>query len=338
MAVLGSGIDARNAQFAPGQVLPGRDLLGGSGPADDDCDGSGTFVAGLVAARPDPGTTVVGLAPGARLLPLRILQSSQAGVEPPAPDLMAAGIEQAVAAGADIIVSYEAAAGASAKLQRAVAAATRAGSVVVAGGRSTATTSDAASQLYPCDFADVLAVAGVDDKENPVAGSCSGPRVDLAAPGAGLVSTSSGSAGRLGHVNVGAGAPGYAAGYVAGALALQLSYEPGLTPRTAAQRLTRTADLPPSGRRNDRVGWGVVNPYAAMSDLPPVGANAASTRAPESLGVPAPPSTSRDLTPIAITSALLVAAVGSLLITVAVRAGRVRDWRPGRKAVPGRVR
>lgn len=148
VAVLGSGIDSRNGQFAAGQVLPGRDLLG-AGPADDDCDGSGTFVAGLVAARPDPSTTVVGMAPDAVLLPVRIMQTTANASDPPSAALVAQGIDYAVAAQADIVVVYEAAAGASDRLERAVAAAHLAGVIVVAGGRSARSTQDDGAMLYP---------------------------------------------------------------------------------------------------------------------------------------------------------------------------------------------
>src|SRR6476469_4092469 len=57
VAVLGTGVDAGNTQFARGQVVAGSD--------GDDCDGRGTFAAGIVAARPNPSTTFTGMAPGA---------------------------------------------------------------------------------------------------------------------------------------------------------------------------------------------------------------------------------------------------------------------------------
>ncbi|HYQ66643.1 MAG TPA: peptidase S8, partial [Actinophytocola sp.] len=52
VAVLGTGVDAGNTQFARGQVVAGSD--------GDDCDGRGTFAAGIVAARPNPSTTFTG--------------------------------------------------------------------------------------------------------------------------------------------------------------------------------------------------------------------------------------------------------------------------------------
>ena len=74
VAVLASGIDVNNAQFAPGQVTAGHDALGGGDPHAD-CDGRGTFAAGLVGAQPQSSTTFAGLAPGVRLDPIRVAQT-----------------------------------------------------------------------------------------------------------------------------------------------------------------------------------------------------------------------------------------------------------------------
>jgi hypothetical protein len=336
VAVVGSGIDAGHAQFAPGQVLPGRSLLPGEGAAADDCDGSGTFVAGLVAARTHPATSVVGLAPDARLLPVRVTQSVDGASRPANADLVAAGIEYARDEGAQVIVVYGPAAGPSERLAAAVRSAHDAGAVVVAGGGTAATTTDAAGDLYPCAVPEAVAVAGVDGDDAVVPGSCAGPTVDLAAPGAGLVSVSAGSVDGMGHVTVDDDAPGYAAGYVAGALALMLSYEPGLSGAEAARRLERTADRPPNGDRDDLRGWGVVNPYAALSE--PVHDDAAAS--PTAGGTafrryeaaPSPDHTGPVMAGVSLAGAAVLVLIGA----VTMRAGRRRGWRPGRRrAGPG---
>ncbi|MGF1654974.1 MAG: S8 family serine peptidase [Actinomycetales bacterium] len=333
VAVIGSGIDSGHAQFAPGQVLPGASLLPGGGSADDDCDGSGTFVAGLVAARPHPATSVVGLAPDAQLLPVRVNESIDGSSAPTDADLLAAGIEYARDEGARVIVVSGPAVGPSERLSAAVRSAHDAGAVVVAGGGVESATADPAGDRYPCAIAEAVAVAAVDGDDAVVAGSCSGPTVDLAAPGAGLVSTSAGSVDSMGHVSVDDGAPGYATGYVAGALALMLSYEPGLSGAAAARRLEQTADRPPGGTRDDTWGWGVVNPYAALS---------APLQAEESAGA-APGGTvfrrheasqPADHT-VALSAGMALAGAAILVLVTAVttRAGRRRGWRPGRRTV-----
>ena len=94
VAVLGTGVDPGNGQFAAGQVLPEIDLLGGA-PSAPDCDGQGTFAAGIVAAQPSAATSFAGLAPGARILPVRYTATAdpQGGADP---NLVATAIDRAV--------------------------------------------------------------------------------------------------------------------------------------------------------------------------------------------------------------------------------------------------
>ncbi len=335
VAVLGSGVDARNGQFAVGQVLPGRSFLPEErgGRADDDCDGSGTFVAGLVAARPHPATSVAGLAPDARLLPVRVAQSADGSSSSAEADVVAAALDYAVSEGADVVALYSPTTGSLTRLSAAVLRATEAGVVVVAAGAA----DEAASPAEPsaCTLPEVVTVAAVDGDGAVVDGSCTGATVDLAAPGAGLVSLSAGAQGpgRLGHVSVGDGAPGYAAGYVAGALALVRSYEPGLDGAAAARRLGLTADRPTSGRRDERTGWGVVNPYAALSR--PVGAAPSIEPVARAPVVPATSRpAARETLPVLVALVVLTTAVLALTLEITVRAGRRRGWRPGRRPPP----
>ncbi|MGB7361727.1 MAG: S8 family serine peptidase, partial [Rhodococcus sp. (in: high G+C Gram-positive bacteria)] len=57
------------------QLVPGGDLVS-EGDGTDDCDGHGTVVAGLIAAKPEPGSGFAGGAPDAAILSIR--QSSTA--------------------------------------------------------------------------------------------------------------------------------------------------------------------------------------------------------------------------------------------------------------------
>jgi subtilisin family serine protease len=69
--VIDSGVDRRHPQLS-GRVLAGTDYLD---PGDDgtrDCAGHGTGVASVIAAAPRAGVAFRGLAPGARILPVRV--------------------------------------------------------------------------------------------------------------------------------------------------------------------------------------------------------------------------------------------------------------------------
>jgi hypothetical protein len=123
---------------------------------------------------------------------------------------------------------------------------------------------------------------------------------------------------------------------VAGTAALIRAYRPELTPDQVATRLEATADHPIDGH-DDRVGYGVVNPYRAVTQVlgEPNGAATAAG------ALPAAASRTGAADPVR--TAALWAAVGLLAVVVAllvlavvVPAGRRRGWRPGlRDRLPG---
>jgi hypothetical protein len=71
VGVVDTGVSAVTPALA-GAVLPGTNLA--DGPGDDDCFGRGTFIASLIAARPNanPDVPFAGVAPGARIFPVRV--------------------------------------------------------------------------------------------------------------------------------------------------------------------------------------------------------------------------------------------------------------------------
>ena len=127
---------------------------------------------------------------------------------------------------------------------------------------------------YPAAYPGVIAVAGVDQQGGHVGSSVSGDYVDIAAPGLDIVGPAPRGAGYLAEPQ---GGTSFAAAYVSGVAALVRAAHPELTPAEVADRLTRTADNPPEGH-NAEVGYGVVNPYRAVTSLlgtrtdPPAGA------------------------------------------------------------------
>ena len=333
VAVISSGIDRANAQFAPGQIRAGVDVLptGRTDPFTD-CDGRGTFAAGIVAARPNDGTTFAGIAPDASLLAVRDIQASGDSTpgSGPLPDLLAASITAAVGRGATVVLVGVPSPQDSPALRAAVAAARAAGVVVV----SPAVQTQAGAVSYPTAYPGVIGVGAVDRSGAPLQAE-SGDDVVLAAPGSQLVSTAAGAAGALGHAYP-VQDPAFAAAYVAGAVAVLRSARPALTPDQVAAQLTFTADHPPNGR-DPRLGWGTVDLLAAVTaDLP------AAVASPGSAGPPAtaPPSRVAALAPPAPTPApdrlggvLGLAGVGLTvavcLVAVTIRRGRRRGWRPG---------
>lgn len=97
VAVVDSGVDAGHPDLG-GRLLGGRDFVQDDGTPQDG-DGHGTHVTGVVVANDPNGVGVSSVAPGARVLPVRVLDDTGSGR---AADV-AAGIDYAVAAGAQVI-------------------------------------------------------------------------------------------------------------------------------------------------------------------------------------------------------------------------------------------
>ncbi|MEW2506324.1 S8 family serine peptidase [Amycolatopsis sp. NPDC047767] len=321
VAVIGTGIDAQNGQFAPGQVLTGP------GTAPSDCDGRGTIAAGIVAAQPSEETTFVGVAPGAKLLPLQYVDaSSHDGGDPGA---LAGAMDTALDRGAGVLLIAVLAAFDSPALDAAVARAHARGAVVV----SAAAATQQGAHTYPTASTGVLAVGSTNQAGAPVQTEA-GDYLGVAAPGADLVSTSAGAGGAVAH-RWPVTDPGLAAAYVAGVAALVRAAHPDFTGDQVVTRLTLTASRPPSGGHDPRRGWGVVDAYAAVSSTLPAsvagpGASVAPVALPAVAPAPAPHTSAVDVpaAAIALGGVALAAAAGIAVATV--RRGRRRSWRASR--------
>ena len=77
VAVVDSGVDASHPDLA-GRLLPGWDFVQNDGTPQDE-NGHGTHVTGIIAADAGNGVGVEGVAPGARILPLRALDADGNG-------------------------------------------------------------------------------------------------------------------------------------------------------------------------------------------------------------------------------------------------------------------
>ncbi|WP_370972360.1 S8 family serine peptidase [Amycolatopsis sp. cg9] len=321
VAVIGTGVDGLNGQFRPGQ------LEGGAGTESTDCDGRGTIAAGIVGAQPDPSTTFAGVAPGARLLPIRYTDSSaKDGGDPGA---LAGAIDTAIDRHAGVILIAVPAAFDSPALSGAVSRARSEGAVVV----SAASATQQGARTYPTATSGVLAVGSVNPAGEPVQTEA-GDYVGVAAPGAELVSTSAGAGGAIAH-RWPVTDPGLAAAYVAGVAALVRAYHPDLTGDQVATRLTLTAHRPASGGHDARLGWGVLDAYAAVSStlpagIAPPGSVAPAATEPDVVPAAAPAQHPSNVAAgtIALAGVALAAAAG--VAVAAVRRGRRRGWRASR--------
>jgi hypothetical protein len=272
VAVVDSGIDAANAHLA-GTVVDGINLVpDGEHPQGfSDPSGHGTAIAGQIAAREVPGSGVVGLAPDATLLSVRVFrgtddESVRSGFGP-SNQRLAEGIRYAASAGATIInVSLSDFADAP-ELRSAVDFAESHGSLVVASAGNRATASDTSDGVrYPAAYDGALAVTAVDPRGLPTTDSIHGPHVEVAAPGANILTTATGAGDCLYAEN--APSSSFATGYASAAAALVAQAHAGETPAQWKYRLMATGTRSHPDQRDDRNGWGMLQPYDAINLLP----------------------------------------------------------------------
>ncbi len=328
IAVVDSGVSAA-ANGLAGVVLTGRDVLNGSS-GNSDCLGHGTFVAGLIAARSTPGTGLVGVAPRALILPVDVIDAAQAESSHPvtSSSAVAAGIRYAVDSGATVVdVSTATTPGPSPALNAAVAYAL-ARNVVVVAPVSTVTGTNATNMVsYPAAYPGVVAVSAVDANGTPVAAAKKGVRVDVAAPGAGLVSV-----GPRGRGDISGDGAALATAFVAGTAALIRSYYPKLSAAAVVHRLEVTADQPGVTLPNPQVGYGTVDPYTGVTTVLPEESGGVPPEVPAARPIRLPALKPPDTWPTTAAIGICAGIIAALLVGGAVahirRHGQRRNWRP----------
>lgn len=286
VAVLDSGVDATHPDLV-GQVLPGADFVDGSTDGRVDPVGHGTTVAGLIAGRGDDDAGVIGLAPGAKILPVRVLDARNRYEDAEA---VARGVRWAVDQGVAVINLSLGGPARSEALAGALEYAAANNVVVIAcTGNAAGGAPPTADVWYPAREPGVIAVAGltagsgVADPTDGAAianggvggggqeplwsGSLTGPQTVLTAPAVNLLGARPGGYWKVQGTS-------FAAPLVAASAALIRARWPQLSAANVVNRLIRTArDLGPVGR-DDRYGFGSVDPVAALRvELSEVSAN-----------------------------------------------------------------
>jgi serine protease len=218
----------------------------------EDDDGHGSFVAGIVAAKGSNAQGVTGVAPNAKIMPVKVLDCEGAGTALAATQ----GVLYAAKAGAKVINISFGSVEDSLTLRAAIAEAhDRYGVTIVAAVGNSA----AASINYPARDENVIAVSAGDHRNASSKASFSnwGPGVAVTVPGVDIASTLPAELCGAGWSCV-SGQPyalgsgtSFAAPLVSGAAALILSRGLPLLPDAVKDRLTSTAvDLPDASYPN----------------------------------------------------------------------------------------
>jgi subtilisin family serine protease len=203
-AVFDSGLDTSNSQFIGRIAGPGYDAIAGKVGVTTDDQWHGTFVSGIIAADRD-GVGMMGVAYGAQLLPIRVINPNGSLTLTDAQ--LAAGINYATAAGAKVFNnSWNSATPISQvslatiqyympKQLAAYRAAVKAGAIIVFAAGNNGASQPGYYAALPADFPDLQAgwvaavatdstgiIASYSDRCGATAAWC------LAAPGSNLVS------------------------------------------------------------------------------------------------------------------------------------------------------
>ncbi|MFE8946518.1 type VII secretion-associated serine protease mycosin [Streptomyces sp. NPDC007856] len=273
VAVIDTGVDVKNRQLTKAvDAAKGKNLLPptnskgekidrGNSSGTTDTVGHGTRVAGIIAARPMKGTGFVGLAPDATIIPIKQNDAEGDGTA----DTLARAVTYAVQTGAGVINISQDTANAldpqDSKLKDAIDYALRQKVVVVASAGNDGLGGNV-KVTYPASYQGVLAVAASDRNNERAPFSQSGYFVGVAAPGVDMISTVPGG----GHCSD--NGTSFSAPYVAGVAALLKAKYPNWTAQQVVAQIEQTAERSIPG--HDRlVGWGVVDPVKALSDVDP---------------------------------------------------------------------
>ena len=184
----------------------------------------------------------------------------------------------------------------------------------------------------PSWFSDyVLSVGAVDNSGAPINKSLAGPWVAAAAPGVGVMGLSPQTGGpvnayppvRAGERNMPFWGTSFSAAYVSGVAALVRAKYPNLTANQIIHRILQTAHNPPRGVDN-QVGYGVVDPVAALTFNVPPGDRLAPGSLTRVMAPPPPPAAPdhRARTVALVFAGGVVGAV--LLASIIARARRAR--------------
>lgn len=269
VAVLDSGVDAGHPALA-GRVLPGADYVDGSTDGHTDPVGHGTAVASLIAGA--AGSDAGGLAPGATILPVRVLDEEN---RYRSSATVAQGVRWAVAQGAQVINLSLGGQRDSEALSAAISHAMAHDVVVVA---CTGNAQDDAPDRmwYPAREPGVVAVAGLEWTDGAAQHwprSLAGRGTVLSAPAVLSAAAPDEGIRRMQGTS-------FSAALVSATVALLRAHRPHESAGEVVHRLLATAEDLGEPGRDEQYGFGLVDPAQALTaDLPPVHANPLDTKA-----------------------------------------------------------
>ncbi len=245
------------------RIVAGFNFIAHSADARDD-HGHGTHVAGTIAQSTGNGKGVAGMAPLARLMPVKVLSAFGGGTSAGIAD----GIRFAVDHGARVLNLSLGGGGRSIDMERAVAYAKRKGAVVICAAGN----SGSRGVSFPAAYPGAFAVSAVGPTAKPAPYTSFGPEVAIAAPGG---DKSQGEEGGVLQETLAEGSASQSAyrwfqgtsmatPHVAGAAALLESL--GVSDPDAVERLITGNARAPEVSDPEKYGKGLLDAAAAVRD------------------------------------------------------------------------
>ncbi|MGW8846970.1 S8 family serine peptidase [Streptomyces xiamenensis] len=261
VAVIDTGVDATLPELQ-GQVLEGIDLTEGAESGHVDTAGHGTHMAALIAGTGE-GNGIRGLAPGAKILPVRVINSIDISIN--SVSHWVEGIQYAIDSGADIIsisVTREDIIGAAGPLSEMAEEAARQNVLFFASAGNKGEGANTAQP--PASLDGVVGVGAVRSDGERSSYSTSGAHVAIAAPGNDVPSHCDGLDGPLCLME--SGGTSAAAALASASAALIWSQNPDWTKNQVLRVMLNTADRADDQRRDDFTGYGIVRPDRVIVD------------------------------------------------------------------------
>ncbi len=186
VAVVDTGVDASHEDLN-GRVIPGASFVDPTTDGTVDGGGHGTHVAGTIVANANNGIGIAGVAPGAKVLPVQVLNHEGWGYTSD----VAAGLAWAADNGAHIINMSLGSSKPSELMEAVVDYASGRGALLIASAGNAGTWGPA----YPAMYPGVVAVSAVDWWGWKTMFSNFGDHIGFAAPGENILSTVPGTDG-----------------------------------------------------------------------------------------------------------------------------------------------
>ncbi|WP_097254059.1 type VII secretion-associated serine protease mycosin [Streptomyces sp. Ag109_G2-15] len=264
VAVIDTGVQADIPDLR-GQVVAGKDFSKRAGDERTDYDGHGTTTAALIAGTGAKGATTgsYGLAPGAKIMPIRIPgfieRNRTDGNQDDFPTAAAKAIRFAADSDARIINISAGSTAQSRELTDAVAYALSKGKLIFAAAGNDGDTLNALQ--YPAATPGAVGVGAIDRNVTATKESEHGPQVDLVAPGEDIVSACLG-----GTELCNSHGTSDATALTSASAALIWSKHLNWTNNQVLRVMLNTASKPTSGKeRTDSLGYGAVRPRIALT-------------------------------------------------------------------------